>query len=110
MRTACTDLRKGSLARTVFSREDKPILKPTQSSRKAVIDDSAFRRALKEKFQRDIDDTVEEIRSEMVNECNIVLHDDSESTAIHELFNTFIYMCVWHECYVVSFFCTCSTG
>ena len=71
VRTAHTDLRKGPLARTSFSREDKPTLKPMQSSRKAGIDDNAFKRALKEQFQRDIDDTVKEIRSDWVNECKI---------------------------------------
>ena len=60
------------MARTFFSREDKPTLKPTQSSRKAGIDDSAFRRALKEQFQRDIDDTVKEICFERVNKFNIM--------------------------------------
>lgn len=67
MRNASTDLKKGPLARTFFSREDKPTLKPTQSSRKAGVNDGAFRRALKEQFQRDIDDTVKEICSQRVN-------------------------------------------
>ena len=59
------------MARTFFSREDRLTLKHPQSSRKAGVEDSAFRRALKEQFQRDIDDTVKEICSERVNECNI---------------------------------------
>lgn len=70
MRTASTDVRRPPppLGQTVFSREIKnprPGRQPLQSST-SKANHAAYLRALKEQFQRDIDDTVAQILSEGV--------------------------------------------
>lgn len=72
MRTANTDSRRAPLGRTVLSRESKLTANPLQNSRKADNrDNGAYRRALKEQFQRDIDDTLAQIRSEQVYNSSV---------------------------------------
>ena len=68
-RTVNTDTRRAPLGRTVFSRVNTPRPRPSQSSKDWPDDnddDAAYRRALKEEFQRDLDDTVAQICSEVV--------------------------------------------
>ena len=73
VRTANTDVRKPPppLGRTVFSREMKNprqliTSRPLRSATTNKANHVAYLRALKEQFQKDIDDTVAEILSEGV--------------------------------------------
>ena len=69
VRTASTDIRRPApLERTVFSRETKKLgAKQPLRSQPGQARDAAYMRALKEQFQRDIDDTVAQILSEGVS-------------------------------------------
>lgn len=89
VRTANTDVRRPPppLGRTVFSREMKNPRQPSQQPLRSATSKAnhvAYLRALKEQFQRDIDDTVAKILSEEVcTYCILYLPSLADRLSMH---------------------------